>query len=144
MTFLVEIALTNEARAACYRLRHQVFVEEQGVPIELEIDEHDESDAIHFLGKLNGEPIAASRLCLFPDYAKIQRLVVLKAVRGEGFGRTMMNCMMEHTKHHALAPSLALDAQTHAIEFYTQLGFRVEGEAFDDAGIQHVRMVRQV
>ena len=62
-------AESSEEKAACYDLRHKVFVEEQGVPVDLEIDEYDETIASHFLGLIKGKPVAAARICVFGDMA---------------------------------------------------------------------------
>ncbi|MEE9314889.1 MAG: GNAT family N-acetyltransferase [Rhizobiaceae bacterium] len=136
----ITIATSPEAKALCYRLRHIVFVEEQKVPVELEIDDHDENGAIHFLGRVEGEPVAASRLCLFGEVAKIQRVVVLKDYRSKNYGREIMQHMLDYIRKNKVAPTIALDAQTYALPFYEGLGFVVEGDEFDDAGIPHSYM----
>lgn len=135
-------AVTEQDIQTCLELRHVVFVEEQGVPVELEIDEHDSSDAYHFLGLVEGRPAAAARICVFGDSAKIQRVVVLKEFRGLKLGRALMVHLMEFARSRHLAPTIALDAQTYAIRFYQSLGFEVQGEEFDDAGIPHIHMIQ--
>lgn len=142
MKLEISRAVSAEDKAECYRLRHIVFVEEQGVPVELEIDEYDETIARHFIGKVNGQAVAASRICVFDDTAKIQRVVVLEARRGRGYGRDLTIHMLKDIRADNLAPSIALDAQTHAVPFYEALGFAVEGNEFDDAGIPHLRMIQ--
>ncbi len=144
MNLQISIASTEEEKAICYALRHNVFVEEQGVPKELELDEHDEDGAIHFLGRFKGNPVSAARVCKFGDAAKIQRVVVMKSHRGQNFGREIMLFMMEYIKAQKLAPVMALDAQIYALLFYQALGFEEEGEEFDDAGIPHIHMVQRV
>ena len=136
-------AETGHDRKICYRLRHDVFVVEQGVPVELELDSHDEDDAIHFLGRIEGVPVAASRLCLESGIAKIQRVVVVPGCRGKGLGRELIEHMMRFVRDGGLATDIALDAQTHAIRFYRKIGFEPTGGEFDDAGIAHIRMVQR-
>lgn len=138
----INVATSETDKQDCYRLRHIVFVEEQGVPVELELDEHDDSNAIHFLGRFDGEPVAASRIVVFGDSAKIQRVVVLDSCRGRNFGKVLMQFMMEHIRSHGLAAEISLDAQTYATAFYQALGFETRGEEFDDAGIPHIHMVQ--
>ena len=133
-------AITPEDKQTCYRLRHVVFVEEQGVPVELEIDEHDEAGAFHFLGWVDGQPAAAARICVFGDMAKIQRVVVLKQFRGQKLGRGLMLHLLNFARDSNLAPQIGLDAQTYAQTFYESLGFIAAGEEFDDAGIPHIHM----
>ncbi len=144
MNLEITRATSERDKSICFRLRHIVFVEEQGVPVELELDEFDENGAVHFLGRLGDEPIAASRIRVFDDVAKIQRVVVLKDYRGNNFGHEIMQHMIAYICAENLAPTIALDAQTYAMPFYQALGFIAEGEEFDDAGILHVRMVQKV
>ena len=143
MSEMIISSVTTEAeREICYHLRHVVFVEEQGVPVELEIDEHDAEDAYHFLGLIDGEPAATARICVFGDKAKIQRVVVMKAFRGRNLGRQLMQHLMDFARANKLAPQIALDAQTYAVAFYESLGFETTGEEFDDAGIAHIHMTQ--
>lgn len=140
----ITLARTTQEKAACYDLRHRVFVEEQGVPVELEIDEHDESIAIHFLGKIEDQPVATARICVFGGLAKIQRVAIDQKHRGRSLGRDLMLHLIAFAGHEQLAPTVALDAQTYATGFYESLGFSQTGDVFDDAGIDHIRMVMPV
>jgi len=137
-------AIKQPDREACYRLRHVVFVEEQGVPVEMEIDEHDDAGAYHFLGLVDNEPAAAARIMVFGSgensVAKIQRVVVMKSFRGQKLGRDLMVHLLEFARTNNLAPHIALDAQTYATAFYESLGFTATGDEFDDAGIPHIHM----
>jgi predicted GNAT family N-acyltransferase len=139
---IISPVTTKAEREICYHLRHLVFVEEQGVPVELEIDEHDAAAAYHFLGLIDGEPAATARICVFGDKAKIQRVVVLKQFRGRSLGRQLMQHLMEFARSKKLAPKIVLDAQTYAVAFYESLGFETTGEEFDDAGIAHIHMTQ--
>ncbi|NKB51178.1 MAG: GNAT family N-acetyltransferase [Rhizobiaceae bacterium] len=139
---VIEEAKTLEDKQTCYRLRHIVFVAEQGVPVELEIDEHDEDGAYHFLGRVEGAPAATARICVFGDKAKIQRVVVMKQFRGMKLGRALMMHLIGFARDNKLAPQIALDAQTYATSFYQSLGFVISGNEFDDAGIPHIHMIQ--
>ena len=92
---MVKTVSSSDDRQTCYRLRHEVFVEEQGVPAALELDDRDETDAMHFLGTVDEVPVAASRICVNGDVAKLQRIVVSKEHRGRGFGRDMVLAMID-------------------------------------------------
>ncbi|MEP0943058.1 MAG: GNAT family N-acetyltransferase [Rhizobiaceae bacterium] len=140
---VISTVTTDAEKDICYHLRHVVFVEEQGVPVELEIDEFDASDAHHFLGLIDGKPAATARICLFGDKAKIQRVVVMKQFRGRNLGRQLMQHLMDFARRNNLAPQIALDAQTYAVPFYQSLGFETIGEEFDDAGIAHIHMTQK-
>ena len=118
-----------------------MFVEEQKVPVELEIDEHDEADALHFLGSASEHAVVTARLCIFGEKAKIQRVAVDSSFRGSGYGKDIMQYMIDYVRAQQLAPMIALDAQAYATSFYEALGFKSEGEVFDDAGISHIHMV---
>ena len=118
-------------------------MEEQGVPIELEIDEYDHQDAVHFLGRIDKELVSVARVCLIGSVAKIQRMAVLKRYRGRKLGKNMMKFMIDHIRSEKMASEIALDAQTYAQAFYAKLGFEPVGDEFDDAGIPHIHMVRK-
>lgn len=122
--------------AAAMRIRHEVFVEEQAVPVELERDEWDEG-AEHFLALLDGQPAGTVRLVVEqPGEAHLGRLAVLPPARGTGLGVALVKAVEERAQERSLA-SVVLGAQVHALPFYARLGYTVEGEVFDDAGIPH-------
>lgn len=126
-----------------FEIRMKVFVEEQGVPIELEMDEYDESPEAchHFLVTLDEQPIAAGRWKEYePGAAKMQRIAVLKAKRGLGVGKFLLLGMEQDAKRLGYRSSV-LDAQCSAEFFYQKLGYETESvEPFLDANIWHVRM----
>ncbi|QHS24407.1 GNAT family N-acetyltransferase [Virgibacillus sp. MSP4-1] len=123
-----------------YKVRQIVFIDEQGVSPELEMDEHDHN-AVHFVGYKNGEPVAASRLRYAEDYGKLERICVLKEERGRQFGKQMIEAMEEVIKENHYRKS-KLNAQTHAEKFYQSLGYETISGEFMDAGIPHVTMVK--
>lgn len=124
---------TPEELQEALRIRHTVFVEEQGVPLAEEQDAADAS-ALHLLVFVDGAPAGTARLV----GAKVGRVAVLPAFRGRGLGVALMEAM------HALAgdEELYLDAQVGVIGFYERLGYTAEGPEFLDAGIRHRRMRR--
>jgi predicted GNAT family N-acyltransferase len=127
----------------CFIIRKKVFVEEQKVPQDLELDEKDESpEACHHLLLLeNGRPVATGRWYKYkPQTAKLQRVAVLQAHRGQGLGKQMILAMEQHAKEHGCTASM-LDGQCHAEEFYLKLGYIItSAEPFYDAGILHHKM----
>lgn len=80
----VRLAQTTAERDQCYLLRIDVFVRGQGVPLSLELDDDDEANALHFLGTENGQSVAAARVLLNDNIAKIQRVAVRDVHRGKG------------------------------------------------------------
>lgn len=136
--FHVEAAdWTHEGqRAALLGLRHEVFVQEQGVPEVLERDDQD-AHCQHVLARDNsGQPIGCGRLT---RQHKIGRMAVQVPWRGQGVGAAMLRQLIE--KARALGwPEVTLGAQLTAIGFYERQGFSAYGEVFDDAGIAHRAM----
>lgn len=138
----VRLAVTPQERAAAYAVRHQVFVVEQRVPVDLERDAHDET-ADHFLACRDGRAVGAARLLVEGAVAHVQRVAVLAELRGQGLGVALMGAV----ESRAMARSVSrveLHAQLHARGFYERLGYRAYGEVFDDAGIPHIAMAKQL
>lgn len=126
-------------------LRVEVFVNEQKVPAEEELDQYDVSPeaARHVLVMDGDEPAAAGRFIPYdPDTAKLQRIAVRKKYRGQGVGRQLISALEEWAKEQGFTKGL-LDAQCQAEPFYEKLGYRaLSPETFMDAGIPHIRMVK--
>lgn len=138
----IQIVNSDKQLEQAYHVRMVVFVEEQHVPPEEELDAYDK-DAIHFIGYQKTMPIAASRLRLVEDYGKLERICILKPHRGKSYGKQLIK-QMEHIileKGHTKAK---LNAQTHAENFYQQLGYETISGEFLDAGIPHITMVKEL
>lgn len=138
---ITEITGSDEMDAA-FAIRHEVFCEEQ------QVDEDEEFDGLddqcrHYLARLDGTPVGAARTrALDADEAKIERVAVLKKMRGHGIGQALMARTIAEVERSGV-DRIVVNAQTHAETFYASLGFVTEGGVFDEAGIPHVRMVRQ-
>lgn len=119
-------------------IRLQVFVHEQNVPLEEELDVRDAvcTHAVAFDSK--GQPIATGRL--LPD-GHIGRMSVLRSHRGQGVGGQILMTLMEQARIKGFE-QVVLSAQTHALGFYQQFGFVAEGEEYLDANIPHRTMRR--
>lgn len=134
---------TEEQLQMGLAVRKKVFVEEQKVPEEEEIDEYDVigDNAHHFLIMDNGEPAATGRLIYYKaGTAKMQRIAVHQHHRSKGYGRILLLAMEERARELGFEASV-LDGQCHAEAFYSKLGYEViSKEPFYDAGILHVRM----
>ena len=136
----VRLAETKADVDRCIRVRWTVFVEEQGVPPSLEVDEHDQHGAVHVLALLDGVPCGAGRLVLLgAGVAKIGRMAVIDDARGQGAGRALLGFLEQEALRRG-AKLLTLGAQTRAQRFYEKQGYVAHGGVFDDAGIPHVRM----
>lgn len=139
---IIKKVSTKEEQNDAYTVRKKVFVEEQGVSVEEEIDGH-EDEAIHFVGYKNNSPIAASRLRFLDQVGKLERLCILKDERGHSYGSKMIEAM-EAEIYKKSYPTAKLNAQTHAIQFYERFGYQVTSEEFLDAGIPHVTMIKKM
>lgn len=135
----VELRSWSDARAHALPLRMAVFVDEQGVPADLEIDEWDER-ADHALVFDGAELVATGRL--LPD-GRIGRMAVRAGSRGRGYGGAMLSALVEQARQRGLS-SVFLHAQTHAVGFYRRYGFVEMGMPFMEAGIPHQAMRRDL
>lgn len=121
-------------------MRIEVFVVEQGVPIELEWDEADEVSTHAVAYDETGQPVATGRL--LPD-GHIGRMAVRKSARGQGIGAQVLSALLDEAKRLGYR-DLVLHAQTHALDFYRRFGFESRGEEFNEAGVPHQQMIRTV
>ena len=126
----------------CAAIRRRVFIEEQNVPEELELDELD-ATAVHLLAVQDGRPVGTARLLIEGESAKIGRVAVLPEMRGTRAGAALMRAALDELRARGVTKA-KLGAQTHAIGFYEKLGFTVHGPEYDDAGIPHRDMSRSL
>lgn len=139
----ISYVTTDEQLQQALGIRHDVFVIEQQVPAEIEIDQFDviSPDVHHVLLSTDGQAVATGRLIYYSkDTAKMQRIAVLQSYRSFGYGRVLLLAMEERARELGLAYAV-LDAQCQAQKFYEKLGYEViSEEPFYDADILHVRM----
>lgn len=140
------VAHTKDTMSDLYldalKIRNQVFVKEQGVPLDREIDNY-EAYTIHFVLYQDTEtPMATLRLLPLEDgKIKVQRMAVLKEFRKKGLGKVIMEAAETFANEHDYQ-QLVLGAQLTARDFYQRLGYQAEGDIFLDAGIEHVTMTK--
>lgn len=141
--FEVKLVTTEDDRNRAFSLRKEVFVKEQGVPLSLELDEHDET-AIHFIVNDGDQTIAAARLReIEPKVGKVERVCVLSDYRGKRLGVLIMDTVEKHA--NALDfKNLKLNAQSYAVPFYEKLNYSVTSPEFMDAGIPHRAMEKNI
>ncbi|MFG2473291.1 GNAT family N-acetyltransferase [Streptomyces fagopyri] len=136
-------------REACFAVRKEVFVGEQGVSEDIEYDAYD-AGALHVLAvRDDGTPLGTGRLLYGeaaaaktggdPSAGSLGRLAVKKEARGLGVGVALVGAIEDAARARGLT-SVDLHAQTHALGFYERLGYVAYGEEFLDAGIDHRAM----
>jgi predicted GNAT family N-acyltransferase len=123
-------------------VRRAVFVEEQHVPKEEEIDEF-ENEATHFVLYDGERAVGAGRFRTIDGIGKIERICVLPDYRNRGAGRLIMENIEQFARENGIAKT-KLNAQTHAERFYEKLGYKTVSDIFMDAGIPHVTMIKQL
>lgn len=129
--------------APCIALRRAVFIVEQGISEAEEMDDLDPV-GIHMLAVVDDTPVGTARLLLYGDIGKIGRICVLANHRGTGLGAQIVEAAMAHLRTLPGIRRAKLGAQDHAIGFYEKLGFIGYGPFYDDAGIPHQDMIRDL
>lgn len=141
MEFIWTVDLTSGYYNDAISIRNKVFVEEQHVPPELEIDDL-EDKTIHVIGYLEDKAVSTARLYQKNDTTfKVQRVAVSLDFRKQNLGNQLMLEIERYAKEKQVN-QLILDAQDHALSFYEKLGYQIEGDSFMDAGIPHHKMVK--
>lgn len=135
----------EEEWEAARAIRERVFIEEQDCSLEEEWDGFDETSR-HVLSLADGKAVATARWRTVPYeeeiVAKLERFAVLPEHRGKGYGRALVEYVLEDARRAGFDTFL-LHAQVHLEAFYASLGFETHGERFVEAGIPHVKMVRR-
>jgi predicted GNAT family N-acyltransferase len=149
--YVVRVAEDPADREACFAVRKDVFVREQGVPEDIEYDAYD-AGAVHVLAvREDGLPLGAGRL-LYGEAAaaanggdasvgSLGRLAVTREARGLGVGAALVRAIEDAARARGLT-AVDLHAQTQALGFYERLGYEAYGPEFFDAGIPHRAMRR--
>ena len=134
----------TELGAAAKAIRTAVFTQEQQVPLAMGWDDAD-AGAVHALARNRlGLPLATGRLLeQSPGVARIGRMAVIPALRGSGVGRAVLDALLDAARDRGDREAL-LHAQTSAAGFYVRAGFSARGPIFEDAGITHVEMLRDL
>ncbi|WP_125702796.1 GNAT family N-acetyltransferase [Lacticaseibacillus daqingensis] len=141
MEFNVTTDLTSPTYQDAVGIRTTVFVTEQHVPQELELDA-DEARAIHFVAYENGLALATARLLPEVYGYHVQRVAVLAPYRHHGVGKILLDHLADYAAAHNAA-ELRLGAQVQAVGFYKALGYQLtDTPEFLDAGIRHREMRR--
>ena len=125
----------------CFYIRREVFVKEQGVPLENELDSFEE-ESIHIIGYDKIMYLLHVRdLDLITTQRKVERVAILKPYRKDGYGKTMMHAIERFAKDKGYN-QLVLNAQVQAQGFYEKLGYIQTGPVFIEENIDHIKCIR--
>ena len=133
-----KISYTDTNFEIAQNLVLQVFVLEQGVNPKLEMDRFDK-DASHFLLLVNEIAIGTARWRTTEFGVKLERFAILKDYRKLGYGSKLVKAVLSEISFHH--KTIYLNSQLNAVEFYKNLGFETQGSLFEEAGIQHYKML---
>lgn len=139
----IEIQVIKPPRdyASCLKIRSEVFILEQNVPIVEELDGLDD-ESIHFLVLVDQIPMATARVRIELNFYKIERVAVLKKARGKRLGQKLMDAIELHNQKSYPEYLLYLSSQKEAIPFYQKLGYQTIGKYYLDANIEHKVMIK--
>ncbi len=137
-TVTIKVASTDTEFQQVMAIRTTVFVEEQHVPYDIEVDGVDDA-AEHLIAYVGNRPVGCARIRNFDGDAKLERLAVLKEYRGQTIGQQLTHFAIQYCKTKSIS-NIHLHAQLSVAEFYEQLGFKRYGKEFDEAGIGHIAM----
>jgi len=136
LKFSIVVCNWDAARIEARRIRELVFVHEQGVPLELEMDEQDPQCDHALAYAADGTAVGTGRL--LAD-GHIGRMAVLAQSRGQGVGGLLLQALVQQARKRGHTRA-RLNAQVHALGFYRRFGFDAEGAEFMEAGIPHQAM----
>jgi predicted GNAT family N-acyltransferase len=139
---IIAIEFASDLMREAFEVRYEVFVDEQGVPRELEADEFDPV-ATHLLAIRDEQVVGTLRMLDHGGAAKIGRVAVRAAARRTGIGARLMDRAAAIAAERGFA-EIILHAQVAVTGFYRRLGYVEEGGLFDEAGIPHVAMRKKI
>jgi predicted GNAT family N-acyltransferase len=140
---IYKITTDKEELAGALSIRRQVFVKEQDVPDEIVTDGRD-PEALHIVVKEANRVIGTARIMFTEERcAKLERMAVLKGYRGRGIGKAIVSFFIREMRKRGVKQAV-LHAQHQAAGFYKSCGFRETGTPFLEAGIRHLKMVKDL
>lgn len=141
-SFVFHITRWKHHQTELSAIRKQVFIQEQGVPEELEWDD-DDNRALHILAEViqSGKTLAigTARIIIKNKQAHIGRMALLPPWRHQGIGAKMLQTCIDECQKQGVQ-QITLNAQVYALPFYQKAGFQVSSDEFMDAGITHKEM----
>jgi len=132
---------TKKTLEQVFNIRKKVFIDEQKVPVEIEMDKFDRTSD-HFIAYLNKKPVGCARI-RYNDFAKLERIAILKEHRNKGYGTQLTKYLIQYCKNKKIK-KIVIHSQMYVLGFYKKFGFKTVGEPFDEAGIKHVKMILEL
>jgi len=139
----IKIIIPNEDFSDAMKIRIPVFVEEQNVPQENELDDNDKI-SYHAVLYEDNIPVACGRLYFTKNIAHIGRIAVLKEHRRKGYATKICKNLIDLAVSPKKADIITLDAQSYVVGLYEKLGFKVIGDEFLEENILHYKMILEV
>ncbi|YCI79046.1 GNAT family N-acetyltransferase [Bacillus sp. R1-10] len=138
------ITTENDLKIA-FHIRKEVFVEEQGFPLEFEFDEFDTLNALseHILVYYNEKPVGTGRLRVVDGLGKLERICILEPYRKFGLGKIILKTLEDIAKDQGIT-QVKLHGQTQAEGFYIKLGYRTSSDVFMEDGGPHLLMIKEL
>jgi len=137
--------MNEEELKIAFAIRKDIFVKEQGVPLDDEFDQYDKlnGDCQHILVHYNEQPVGTGRIRFVDGVGKLERICILESFRKFGLGKNIIKALEEIAKEQG-ASKVKLHGQTHAEGFYKKLGYRTSSDVFIEDGIPHILMLKEL
>ena len=123
----------------CLSIREKVFVVEQNIPVDIEMDD-DNVDSVSICAIMNKKYVGTARYRVTSFGFKLERFAVLKEFRNQGIGKALVQFMFDNLNESRI---IYLHAQEAVVDFYLSLGFKKINDRFFEAGIPHWKMVKK-
>tara|TARA_Y100000746_G_C15443383_1_gene423915 strand:+ start:460 stop:900 length:441 start_codon:yes stop_codon:yes gene_type:complete len=137
MELKIKLVRTPREQKNVLDIRRSVFIDEQQIPVEIEIDAFEES-AIYVIAYFDEEAVGTARWREIGNTVKLERFAVLKNYRNKGIGRKLTMFIIDRIPQGKI---IFLNSQESAIGFYSKLGFISKGPLFKEANILHQKMI---
>ncbi|MGG0178914.1 GNAT family N-acetyltransferase [Gottfriedia acidiceleris] len=137
--------MNEEELKIAFAIRKDIFVKEQGVPLDDEFDQYDKlnGDCEHILVHYNEQPVGTGRIRFVDGVGKLERICILESFRKFGLGKNIIKALEEIAEEQG-ASQVKLHGQTHAEGFYKKLGYRTSSDVFIEDGIPHILMLKEI
>ncbi len=134
----IKLAKSKGDLEKVFRMRRVIFVEEQNVSKNIERDRFDRLSK-HFIALYKSRPVGCARIRLAGKKAKLERIAVMKKYRGKGFGKLIVEYLIDYCKNEGTC-DIFMNAKYYLKNYYAKLGFKPKGKIFMEAGIKHIKM----